>query len=138
MGAFPTLTLVRLMENQQAVIARDQAESDSFGAQRRQRRPVWKEHLTSPCLVWWDRSSGARSANREYTSPVRDAPVSLGGMLLPLGTDISTEDRILRVNQLNLGTRKFDLLIEGVFQIVAVLNQFTHIEVSVERTSTVA
>lgn len=111
---------------QQAVIERDASLSDWWGGDD---GPNWQPHITVACRLWWDKSSGARSANREYVSVSRDVPVSEGGMLLPSGTDVTQADRITQVLDAT-----GNLYITGIFEIVAVLNEQTHMEIDVQRT----
>ena len=126
MTSIPAYTLSRLM-TRQAVIQRDQSEPDSYGADR---APVWADHVTVPCAFWWDKATGTHSANRTMVNVSRDVPVSAGGMLIPSGTDVTEDDRILR-----LLNPDGSVWVEGIFTIIAVLNEYTHMEVDVERTS---
>jgi hypothetical protein len=117
-------TLDRLL-TQTAVIQRNVAAADAFGADV---PPDWQPHLTVACLLWWARSTGARSANRTYVSPARQAAVSEGGLLMPLGTDVTEQDRIMQIN-----TPPSEEPVAGLLEIVAVLNQWDHLEVEVTR-----
>ena len=122
-------TLDRLM-SQQAVIIRDVSVDDAYGGQT---PPDWQPHLTVPCRMWWLKSSGIRSANREYATAASTAVVSAGGMILPAGTDVTQEDRISQVNALDAQTGEWGLLVSGIFEITAVLNEITHVELDVLR-----
>lgn len=126
MTSMPAYTLARVM-TQQAVIMRSTATEDGFGAER---SPVWREHVTSPCAFWWDKATGTRSANRRYANVSRDVAVSAGGMMLPVGTDVTEQDQVARILDAS-----GNVLIDGVFTIVAVLFEFDHMELDVERTS---
>lgn len=125
-------TLERML-TQQAVIERDMGGLDEYGGDE----PTnWQPHVTVPCRLWWARSSGARSANRVYVDPSRQVPVSEGGVIVPLGTDVTEQDRIARVEEFDQESERWETLVEGVVQIIAVLNQDgDHLELSVERTS---
>lgn len=119
-------TLAKSM-TQQAVIIRSISGEDDYGAQR---TPVWQAHVTVPCAFWWDKATGTRSANRRYVNVSRDVPVSAGGMVIPSGTDVTEQDQIKRI--LNLDD---SVWVEGIFTIVAVLDEFTHMELDIERTA---
>lgn len=119
-----TYTLERLL-TQQAVIERDMSVPGPGGSTG---RPDWQEHLVVPCRLWWFQSSGARSAQRTYVDPARTVPLSEGGMLLPLGTDVTEKDRIARVLHAN-----GDVYIEGHLIIDAVLAQDDHMELNIDR-----
>lgn len=125
MTSIPQYTINRLLI-QQAVLERDVAQDDRYGGQN---PPEWEELATVPCRLYWDKSTGARSANRTYVSVSREVPISEGGMIIPSGTDVTEEDRVVRVL-----TSTGDLFVDGIFEIVAVINQFTHFELSVQRT----
>lgn len=126
-----TYTLERLL-TQQAVFQRNEAVPDAYGAQS---TPVWEPHLTVPCLLWWDRSSGVRSANREFVTAQREVPLSQGGLILASGTDVTQEDRVAQINMLDNETEEWVVMVQGVFEIVGVVTQQTHLEVSLIRTS---
>lgn len=122
-------TLQRMMV-QQAVLERDVSEPDAYGADS---APDWRPLNTVPCLLWWDRSSGARSANRSYVSTSRQVAVSQGGIMLPAGTDVTEQDRIVQINKFDPAVDQWVLDVVGLFTIVAVLNQQDHVELSVTR-----
>jgi hypothetical protein len=109
-----------------AVIERDMGAPDSFGGNN---SPDWQTLATVPCMLWWDKSSGVRSANREYVTPARMVPVSQGGILVASGTDVTEDDRIA-----NLLTTDRDIWITGLFTITAVIEQTTHREVYLTRS----
>ena len=116
-------TLERLL-TQKAVIERNEAAGDNFGADGRSN---WQEHLTVSCRLWWDKF-GARSPSRTYVDPARTVPISEGGILVPLGTDVTEKDRIARILDGN-----GDPYIEGNFTITAVMNEEDHMELAIER-----
>lgn len=110
----------------QAVVERDVSEGDGYGAPT---KPNWEYLLTVPCRLWWQRSTGVRSANREYVTPARMVPISEGGMILPSGTDVTEQDRVVAIQD-----RQGNPLIDGIFSITSVLNEEDHMEISVTRT----
>lgn len=118
-------TLERLLTHQ-AVIQRNQTGYDAYGAVNGP--PNWQTHLTLLARVWWDRSSGVRSANRTFVDPAREVPIDVGGLLLPLGTDVTEQDRVSAINLAN-GTP----YIQGIFLITAVLSQEDHMELNLTR-----
>lgn len=124
-------TLQTLM-TERCVIERAKRSYDGGGAQT---APVWGLHLTVPCRLWWDRSSGARSAQREYVSPVRTADMSLGALLLPAGTDVKRTDRITAIQSLDPETGGWVTYVDGNFEITAVLAQEDHMEIDVSRAN---
>lgn len=116
---------LNVMMDQQAVIQRDAGVPDRYGADG---TPDWQPLATVPCKLSWAHSSGVRSAQREYPTSQRLAPVSDGMIMLPSGTDVTEADQIIR-----LLDAAGNLYIDGVFEIVAVVNQITHIELGVFR-----
>ena len=117
-------TLQRLF-TEQAVVERDTAGEDAYGAST---GPNFEYHATVPCRLWWDKSSGARAANRVYVSPSRTVPTSVGGMIVPLGTDINENDRVTAVRD-----RQGNPKVDGIFQVSAVLYEEDHIELDLVR-----
>lgn len=117
-------TLDRLL-TEQCVIERNMAPGDVFGAST---TPNWEFLNQVPCRLTWDRSSGIRSANRTYVSAARTVPMDEGIMVIPLGTDVTEKDRIVQILDQN-----DNVLISGVFTIVAVLFQEEHMELNVGR-----
>lgn len=115
---------------EQAVVERDVSSADGYGATT---GPQWEYLATYPCRLWWDRSSGVRSANREYVSVARTVAMDEGGLLMALGTDITELDRVVAVNVYNSQTENWEPYVEGNFTIVAVLNQEDHMEIDVAR-----
>ena len=108
-----------------AVLERDMAEPDAYGGTQ---KPNWQPLSTVECVLVWNKSTGTRSANRTYVSPDRRVPVSESFMIVPAGTDVTENDRVAQILDVDgAGT------VEGQFTITAVLNQETHIEVYMER-----
>jgi hypothetical protein len=124
-------TLERLM-TEQVVIERAKRTYDGGGAQT---KPQWQTHVTVACRLWWDRSTGVRSGQREFVSPQRTADLSVGGLIIPLGTDVKRTDRITDIQQLNPETGEWVTYISGNIEISGVLNQEDHIELELVRTN---
>lgn len=123
-------TLNRMLV-EQAVIERNMAGADRYGADQ---PDAWQTHLTVACLSWWDRSTGVRSANRTYVDPAREVPIAQGGMLLPLGTDVTEKDRIAVINVRDPISGEWVPGIAGIIEIAAVLDQKSdHIELNIIR-----
>jgi hypothetical protein len=118
-------TLSRITQSQQAVIERDFAPVDAYGADA---VPDWRYHLTVPCLLWWQRSTGARSSNRTYVGPNRTVPVMDGGLVMSLDVDVTERDRITCI-QNPQGT----VVVEGIIEITVILPQTDHLEVMIVR-----
>lgn len=111
------------MLTSQAIIARDESVADAYGAPT---KANFQYHLTVPCALVWDRSSGVRSANRTWVTPARDAPLKEGLMLMPTGTDVTEQDRISQIQD-----REGNLTYPGDFTISAVVVYDDHIELNV-------
>lgn len=124
-------TLQTLM-TEQCVIERAKRSYDGGGAQT---APVWQPHLTVACRLWWDKTSGVRSVNREYVTAARTVDMSAGGLLIPAGTDVLRTDRITEVQTLDPETEQWVAYITGNFEISAVLNQEDHMELDILRTN---
>lgn len=129
------MVLAYTLENlmiERAVIQRATRVDDGYGAGT---APHWEPHLTVPCRLWWDRSTGERSANRTYVTPARTADVSQGGILVPLGTDVLETDQITEIQSLNPETGGWVNYLSGTLTITAVLTQEDHMELDVIRTT---
>lgn len=110
-----------------AVFQRNYAVGDAYGGEV---PPDWQLLSTVPCIQWWDKSTGIRSANREYVTVTRTVPVSEGALLIPAGTDVTQDDRVTQIVD-----GSGDVIVEGVFDITGVIEQRTHMELYVMRTS---
>jgi hypothetical protein len=119
-------TLAKIMV-QLAVIERDQAKPDAFGAEV---ATDWKALSTVACRLWWWKGSKGtdKSASAQYGTPQATINVTGGDMCVPLGTDITDMDRIAKVTSLS-----GDLVEEGPFRVLSVNQYETHIELSLER-----
>lgn len=116
---------------QQAVIERDYGGVDEFGADQ----PAdWQPYLTVACRLYWDKSTGIRSADRTFVDPVRQVPLAMGGMILPAGTDVTEKDRIAQVNRWDAQAQQWVLEVSGIIEVLGVLPQDDHIELYVIRT----
>jgi len=124
-------TLQTLM-TERCVIERATRSYDGGGAQT---EPVWKPHLTVPCRLWWDRSSGVRSAQREYVTAARTADLSVGCLLVPLGTDALRTDRIGEIQSYDPEAGEWVAYITGNMEISSVLSQEDHMEINIIRTN---
>jgi len=124
-------TLQTLM-TEQCVIERAKRTYDGGGAQS---KPQWLPHLTVQCRLWWDKGSGVRSQQRTYVSPVRTADFSAGGLILPVGTDVTRLDRITEIQQLDPVSGEWVTYISGDIEISAVLNQEDHMEIELVRVN---
>lgn len=119
-------TLQRLL-TMLAVIERDQATVDGYGQQT---RSDWQPAGTIPCRLWWFRGEAIRSAQRLYVDPARTVPVDEGGLMVPLGVDVTERDRVKRL----LWAADGSPYVEGPFAITAVNAQEDHAEIMVIRT----
>lgn len=93
---------------QRADIERDASGSDDWGGQG---SPDWQPHLAGvPCHFWT--AQGRAVVNGQETAVIEDLR-----LLLPLGTDIASTDRIGRITD-RLGVPIVDgpLLVEAVVQ----------------------
>lgn len=116
-------TLDRITESENAVLERNIAVPDKFGGST---ELDWQVYLTVRCRFWWWHSEGARSAAREYGEDERNVNLRGGGMLLPLGTEVTDEDRLGRI----LDPEGNPIVDTGPFRIVAVLQLASHLELS--------
>lgn len=104
-------TMNKLLENQQAVILRNVTSADQWGANPGE---GWQVLATVPCLMWWDHES-ARGPARLYATPQREIALSEGGMLFPVGTDITEADRIQQITDTD-----GNVLVYGPFDVIGV------------------
>lgn len=91
-------TLQKMLESQQALIERDMAaDVDEDGGEQ---AADWQPLATVPCCFWWWKES-SRGPAKVLSSAQRAVALSEGGMLMAQGTDITTEDRISAVENLD-------------------------------------
>ena len=112
---------------QRATVYRNVTSGDGYGAPAPE---DFQYRSTVRCRLWWQHSSGVRSANRTYVSPGRTVPVAEGGMIVPVGTDITEQDRVVEITD-NQG----NVLYASNFTVVAVINNEDHIELSLIETT---
>lgn len=110
-----------------AVFQRDISSTDALGAAQ---AAEWEEYATSKCRVWWWKGSKStdKSASEQYARPQATINVTGGDMAVPLGTDVTDEDRVARV--LNADGTVFA---EGPFRVLSVNPYKDHLELSLER-----
>lgn len=130
MTSFPAYTLERKL-TEQAVTTRDQSTADSHGAKS---RPNFQPYLTVPCRLFWAKLSGGRSLDRTYVNVSREVSASSGGLIMPLGTDVTAMDQIAQINEWDPIADEWVLKVIGPMQIASVVNQDTHLEVGILRT----
>jgi hypothetical protein len=104
------LGLDRLFD-QQAVVERDHASSDSFGAKG---APDWQPVETVRAFMWWGTGTNISRMGGVHQRPEETVDLETGGMVLPEGTDVSARDRIAQV--LDAGGA---VLERGPFEILA-------------------
>lgn len=131
MTDFAAYTLAKLL-TEQAVITRNAAAVDQWGAQGAE---DWQPHLTVACRLFWSKESGGRSPSRTYVNASREVPVTVGGLVLPLGTDVLETDLISQINQWDAPTQAWVLKVAGPIKIDMITNADTHIEASLTRTT---
>lgn len=118
-------TLNRLL-TQQAVLQRDTAQLDNFGGLA---KVGWQPYITVPARLFWYRSEGLRSSQREYADQERLIPLQIGGLIVPLDTNVTETDQVASVLNAD-GT----VYVAGPFQITAALNVETHMELALYRS----
>src|SRR5438132_797565 len=109
---------------QHVELQRDQATADAYGAET---APNWQSLATVRCRFWWW-TQGYRGPAHEGVSPERTVSVGDGGLLVPLGTDVTALDRVADILD-----AQFNVVQAGPLEIVAVSAQETHIELYVRR-----
>jgi hypothetical protein len=113
--------------SQRAVIEREKAATDSFGGKP---KAEWATLSIAHCRLWWWKGSKGtdKSSSKEVGRPQATIDITGGEMAVPLGTDVTAEDRIAKVT-----TPDGTVLEEGPFRILSVNVYETHIELSLER-----
>lgn len=120
-----TYTLNRAMENQRAVIQRDQAGADRWGAQD---QASWQDVVTVPCAFWFDKQSSRGPARLEVKAESTVAE-NEGGMLVPAGTDIQIGDRVVNITKPDGVT----VFAAGPFHVTALMEQGPFVEAAIRR-----
>lgn len=118
-------TLNRLMEGQRAVIQRDQAGTDTWGARDSSN---WQDLATVACAFWFDKQSSRGPARLEVTSQATVAE-NEGGLLVPAGTDLEIGDRIANITLADGVT----VIAAGPFHVTALMEQGPFIEAAIRR-----
>lgn len=104
---------------QRATVERQmQVLRDDFGGRG---TPDWREHLTDvPCRIW-------QTSGREVTDGNKVVAVDDRRLIVPLGTDVTTKDRIASVTD-RLGVE----LYEGPMRIETIARRSSHLELMLE------
>ncbi len=119
-----TYTLDTIVEIERAVFERKVDTPDQFGAEE---VITWETYIEPvPCKFWWWHGESGRSTAREYAEAERKVNLRGGGMLVALGTDVTTKDRLQRVEN----WRGETLVDTGPFRIVAVEQLPGHLELA--------
>jgi hypothetical protein len=88
---------------------------DGFG----QKLEDWRELATVSCHAWHGASGGKHTSVGEVRTVTADMP----GMIVPLGTDVKTTDRVQKITD-RAGVQLF-----GIMGVDAVMSRATHLEV---------
>jgi hypothetical protein len=120
-------TTLTAMMSEVAIFERQRATADASGGIRKR---DWTLLSKTECRLWWWKGSKSsdKSPSAQFARPQATIDVTGGDMMLPLGTDVTEEDRLARVTDEEGNVRE-----EGPFRIVAVNTYETHIELSLER-----
>lgn len=105
--------MAKLLGNQQAIILRDMSSPDVGGARTGEDWQPLGDPV--PVLMWWDPENLRGEPDKLYATPQREIALSVGGMLVPFGTDVTEADRIEQIQD-NQGS----VLVYGPFDIVGV------------------
>lgn len=131
MADFAAYTLINTL-TEQVEILRNEAIVDQWGATD---VDDWQPHLTVACRLFWSKESGGRSPSRTYVDASREVPVTVGGLVVPVGTDVLETDLIGQVNEWDAESEEWVLKVSGPIKIDAVTNADTHLELSLTRTT---
>lgn len=109
---------------QRALIERDEATADKWGAETKSERKVIAEVacLFSPFV------QQSRSRSEERATPVRTIAEIPALLIVPVGTDVTERDWIKEVIDAK-GAR----LIDGPFRVIGVVPYEDHMELALER-----
>jgi hypothetical protein len=90
----------------------------------------WQPSGEVPCRMWWWKGSKSsdKSPSAQFARPQATINVTGGDMAVPLGTDVTNEDRLAKVVDPTNGQT-----LEGPFRVIAVNEYEDHVELSLER-----
>lgn len=110
-----------------AVIERNGGATNGLGAET---ALAWQPLAKVPCRAWWWKGSRSsdKSPSGQYARPQLTMNVTGGDMAMPLGTDVTDEDRIAEVTDRTGATVE-----KGPFRVIAVNTYNDHLELSLER-----
>lgn len=112
---------------QTAFLERDRGTVDGSGGKT---ATDWQPLAEVACRLWWWKGSKSsdKSPSAQFARPQATLNVTGGDLALPLGTDVTDEDRLAKVVDPVSGET-----LEGPFRIIAVNPYEDHIECSLER-----
>lgn len=110
-----------------AVFERNDGASNGLGAETALN---WQALSKVPCRAWWWKGSRSsdKSPSAQYARPQLTLNTTGGDMAVPLGTDVTDEDRLAEVTDQDGNTVE-----KGPFRVIAVNTYNDHLELSVER-----
>jgi hypothetical protein len=111
---------------QVAVFERNVRVVDRLGART---KSEWEESATAICRLWWWKASRSsdKSPSDQYARPQASIDVTGANVFVPLGTDVTDEDRLARVEE------NGEVVAAGPFRIFAVNRYVDHLELALER-----
>jgi len=109
------------IERNFSVLAAKTSDVDGFG----QKLGDWRELCTVPCHAWAGSSGGKHTSSGDARTVTTDMP----GMIVPKGTDVTTQDRVQQILD------KAGNVILPAMGIDAVLPRITHLEVLLRAVS---
>lgn len=89
----PLLGLERIL-TMEAEFERDIAVADDYGAEGAK---DWQPLATVPCFLWWGNGAAATRLGQPQQRPEQTVDLSVGGIVLPGGIDVTDRDRISQV-----------------------------------------
>lgn len=112
---------------QVAVLQRNESGRTQFGAEK---EAEWVTHATTPCRAWWWKGSRSsdKSPSSQYARPETTVNETGGDMAMPLGVDVTDEDRLLRLED-----EEGNVIEEGPYRIIAVNHYDDHIELTLAK-----
>jgi hypothetical protein len=109
------------LERNYSLLSAKNSDTDGFG----QKAGDWRELCTVSCHAWAGSSGGRHTVAGEVRTITSDMP----GMIVPLHTDVTTQDRVQQI------VDRAGNLIFPAMGIDAVLPRITHIEVRLRMVS---